>query len=670
MLNIWGKIALALCILVSVGLFSKAIVLRYRLLRLGRSEPRLDNVRLRLCNFVTKVFFQKSVLERPLPGLMHAFVFWGFLVFLIATMNHIGEGFSDGFSIFFGARFGNYYWGLVDLFAVLVLIGVLALAFRRYVLRPDCLTLPSIESAVVIALISTLMITHLLGEAFRMVAETREADTFRFAGALIERGLTRLELSDAAVDTGFTVCWWIHILSILFFLVYIPTSKHMHLIACPFNEFFVSLTPNGELATPDLEDETAESFGVAKINEFTWKDLLDLFSCIECGRCQDNCPAHLSDKPLSPKLLIEDLKHHLLEVGPRLLQEPAAAASDAEQTESAAPTMPGEIISDDTLWACTTCFACVEHCPIAIQQMSKIVDMRRYLVLMESRFPQEAVTVFKNIETNSNPWGIGWAQRADWANELGVKKISENPHAELLFWVGCSGAFDDRNKKVSQAIVKILKAAGVDFAILGAEEKCCGDSARRLGNEYLYQILARENVKTLNKYNVRKIVTTCPHGFNTLKNEYPQFGGNYEVVHHTQLITELIRNGRVKLTNGSSGCLVYHDSCYLGRYNDIYEEPREALEAVGYNITPLERQYRTSLCCGGGGGRMWLEETLGTRINEMRSQEIAETNAELVATACPFCLTMIEDGMKELGKGETVCTKDIAEIVAASLAEV
>ncbi len=300
--------------------------------------------------------------------------------------------------------------------------------------------------------------------------------------------------------------------------------------------------------------------------------------------------------------------------------------------------------------------------------MSKIVDMRRYLVLMESRFPQEAVTVFKNMETNSNPWGIGWAQRADWAKELGVKRISENPDAELLFWVGCSGAFDERNKKVSAALAKILRAAGIDFAILGEEEKCCGDSARRLGNEYLYQILAQENVETLNKYNVRKIVTTCPHGFNTLKNEYPKFGGNYEVVHHTQLITELIRDGRVKIANGSSASLVYHDSCYLGRYNDIYEEPREALKTVGYNITPLERQYRTSLCCGGGGGRMWLEETLGTRINEMRSKEIAETDVGLVATACPFCLTMIEDGMKELGKAETVCTKDIAEIVAERLA--
>jgi Fe-S oxidoreductase len=667
-LNTAGKITLALCILVSVGLVLKTIVLRYRLLRLGKSKPPLDQIGLRLRNFVTKVLFQKSVLERPLPGLMHALVFWGLLVFVIAAVNRVGEGFSAGFSIFFGARFGDYYWGLVDLFGVLVLIGILALGFRRYVLRPDCLKPSSTEFAAIIVLITALVFTYMLGEAFRMALDTTDADRFRFAGAFIARVLTRLELSDAALRAGYMVCWWTPILAVLFFTFHVPSSKHMHLIACPFNEFFASLKPKGELATLDLEDETAESFGVAKINEFTWKDLLDLHSCVECGRCQDNCPAHLSDKPLSPKLLIRDLKHHLLEVGPRLLQEPAGAASDAEQTEGAAPIMPGEVISDDTLWACTTCFACVEHCPIAIEQMSKIVDMRRYLVLMESRFPQEAVTVFKNIEANSNPWGIGWAQRADWAKELGLKKICENPDAELLFWVGCSGAFDERSKKVSAALVKILRAAGVDFAILGEEEKCCGDSARRLGNEYLYQILARENVETLNKYNVRNIVTTCPHGFNTLKNEYPKFGGNYEVVHHTQLITELIRNGRVKLTNGSSDCLVYHDSCYLGRYNDIYEEPREALKAVGYNITPLERQHRTSFCCGAGGGRMWLEENLGKRINEMRSQEIAETDVGLVATACPFCLTMIEDGMKELGKAETVCTKDIAEIVAERLA--
>jgi Fe-S oxidoreductase len=651
-LNIWGKSALVLCILVSVGLFLKAIVLRYRLLRLGKSEPRIDNIGLRLRNFVTQVFFQKSVLERPLPGLMHVFLFWGLLVFLIPAVNHAGEGFSDGFSIFFGARFGGYYWGLVDLSGVLVLLGILALAFRRYVLRPDCLTLTSTEFAMIIVLIVTLVSTYLLCQGFRMALETTDADRFRFVGAFIARGLTRLELSDAALRTGYMVFWWTPVVAVLLFMFHVPGSRHMHLIACPFNEFFVSLTPKGELATPDLEDEMAESFGVAKINEFTWKDLLDLFSCVECGRCQDHCPAHLSDKPLSPKLLIHDLKDHLFEVGPRLLQEPAGGASNAEQTEGAAPTMPGKVISDDTLWACTSCFACVEHCPIAIEQMPKIVDMRRYLVLMESRFPKEAVTVFKNIETNSNPWGIGWAQRPDWAKELGLKKISENPDAELLFWVGCSGAFDERNKKVSAALVEILRAAGIDFAILGEEEKCCGDSARRLGNEYLFQILAQENVETLNKYNVRKIVATCPHGFNTLKNEYPKFGGNYEVVHHTQLIAELIRNGRVKLKSGPSGSLVYHDSCYLGRYNDIYDEPREALKTVGYNMAPLERQYRTSFCCGAGGGRMWLEENLGKRINEMRSEEIAETDAGLVATACPFCLTMIEDGMKELGKAD------------------
>ena len=667
MLGIGGKIFLLLCMVASIWLFLRAVVFRYRLLRLGKSEPRLDRIGRRLLNFSLNVFFQKSVFERPLPGLMHALVFWGFLAFLLATINHVGEGLSEGFSIFFGARIGDYYWGLVELFALLVLIGILALAFRRYVLKPDCLTLPSTESAVIIVLITSLMATYLLGEAFRMAIEATEADRFRFAGAVLARGLARTGFSESVLNVGFVACWWIHILAILFFLVYIPNSKHMHLLACPFNEFFVSLSPKGGLTTLDLEDETAESFGVAKINEFTWKDLLDLYSCIECGRCQDNCPAHLTDKPLSPKDVIVDLKHHLLEVGPRLLQKPGEVSAETQQAEEAVPTVPGNVISGDTLWACTTCRACVEHCPICIEQMPKIVDMRRYLVLMESSFPPEAVTVFKNMETNSNPWGIGWAERGNWAKELGVKKIGENPDAEILLWVGCSGAFDERNKKVSTALVRIMNAAGIHFAILGEEEKCCGDSARRLGNEYLFQMLAQENVETLNKYKVKRIVATCPHGFNTLKNEYPRFGGNYEVVHHTQLIMQLIRAGRIKLKNGSSGALAYHDSCYLGRYNDIYDEPREALRTAGFNIAPLERQYRSSLCCGAGGGRMWLEETIGTRINEVRTKELAEQGVGLIATACPFCLTMIEDGLKELNKAESVRTRDLAEIVAEQL---
>jgi len=669
MLGIGGKIFLLLCIATSVGLFARAVIFRLRLLKLGRSEPRLDRIGERLRNFVLNVCFQKSLFERPFPGLMHALVFWGFAAFLLATITHVGEGFMEGFSIFFGARIGLYYWGFVDVFGVLVLIGILSLGFRRYVLRPDCLTLPSTESAVIIALITTLMVTYLLGEGFRMAIETLPADQFRFAGAFMAKGLARTGLSESGLNAGFLVCWWIHILAILFFLVYIPQSKHTHLLACPFNEFFLSLKPRGELTTLDLEDEEAESFGVAKIDEFTWKDLLDLYSCIECGRCQDNCPAHLSEKPLTPKGLIVDLQHHLLEVGPRLLKKAGEGSADAQEADDESLTVPSNVISDDTLWACTTCGACVEHCPICIEQMPKIIDMRRYLVLMESSFPSEAVAVFKNMETNSNPWGIGWAERADWAKELDVKKISDNPEAEILFWVGCSGAFDERNKKVSEALVKILKAAGVNFAILGEEEKCCGDSARRMGNEYLFQMMAQENVETLNKYNVKKIVATCPHGFNTLKNEYPRFGGNYEVVHHSQLIMDLIQSGKIKLKNGSSGALAYHDSCYLGRYNGVYDEPREALKAAGFDITPLERQYRTSLCCGAGGGRMWLEETIGTRVNEMRTQEIVDKGVELIGTACPFCLTMIEDGVKELDKAETVQTRDLAEIVADRLVE-
>ena len=666
MLSPLGKIIFAFVLAASVAYYVYAGIRLLRMLALGKPENRFDYPLLRLKKVVTNVFLQVATFRKPLVGLMHFMIVWAFIIFSINTINHFVSGFVDGFTLFFGTKLDAYYAAAADLFALLLLVGVLGLAFRRYILGPDCLTKPSPESAVVLISLGGVAVTYLLVNATEVALGYGHFPEYKFASSALARLMSGA--GDGTMHALFNVSWWssaiMHL--ILFALLVVPT-KHVHLVAGSFNTFFHRLYPRGQMTKLDLEDEEAETFGVSKIEEFTWKQLLDLYSCIECGRCQENCPAYNSDKPLNPRELIRDLKHHFFKVGPALLKQGTgaeAAETDGGETCSA---LIGDTIEEDVIWSCTTCAGCVEHCPVMIEHIDKLTDMRRYLVLMESRFPKEGVALFKNMETNSNPWGIGWAERAAWAEPLGVPLLSEKKETDVLYWVGCSGAYDDRNKKVSQAMVKILKAAGVDFAILGAEEKCCGDSARRLGNEYLFQILAGENIETLKKYKFNRIVVACPHGFNALKNEYPQFGGNYQVVHHTQFILDLVRTGTVKLRSNDCDTVAYHDSCYLGRHNGMYDEPRDVLRAAGHTVTPISRERAYSLCCGGGGGRMWLEENLGKRINEMRSQEIAETDVGLVATACPFCLTMIEDGMKELGKGDTVRARDIAEIVAERL---
>ncbi|MCK5009011.1 MAG: (Fe-S)-binding protein, partial [Deltaproteobacteria bacterium] len=435
-------------------------------------------------------------------------------------------------------------------------------------------------------------------------------------------------------------------------------------VSSTLNIFLRSTGPKGEL-TPITDFETAETYGVTTINEFTWKQLLDLDACTRCGRCQDQCPAYLSEKPLTPKKIIQDLKNHLKTEGAKLLGGNAQEGSDNELT----PIM-GSAVTADELWACTSCMACMEQCPVFVEQIPKVVDLRRYLVMMESSFPSEVAGVFKNLEVNSNPWGIGLASRGDWAKSMGVKILSETEEKDIdvLYYVGCSGSFDDRSKKVAVSFVKILQAAGVNFGILGAEEKCCGDSARRMGNEYLFQTLAQENIECMKKYGIKKIVTTCPHGYNIIKNEYPQFGGSYEVYHHSEFIARLIAEGKLKLKNSINQTITYHDSCYLGRYNAIYSEPRKVVSDIaGTKLVEMERSFERSFCCGAGGGRMWMEEHQGKRINHLRFEDAIKTKANMAATACPFCLTMLEDATKDKEKEESFKVRDLAELVLEAL---
>jgi Fe-S oxidoreductase len=447
---------------------------------------------------------------------------------------------------------------------------------------------------------------------------------------------------------------------ILLFLNFLPYSKHFHVVTSIPNVFFSKIGNDKFVPkTIDLEDEDAEQFGATDIEHLTWKQLLDGFSCTECGRCTVACPAANTGKKLSPREIIVSIRHRTEEKAPLILR-------GDKENELFEKSLVHNYVSDEELWACTTCGACVNECPVSIEHLDAIIDMRRNLVLMESNFPPELNTVFKNIETNFTPWAFNWQDRANWAEGMDIKTMAEDPECEYLFWVGCAGSFDARYQNVTKAIAKLLQIANINFRILGVEEKCNGDTARRLGNEYLAQMLIQENIETLNNYGVKKIITACPHCLNTIKNEYPLFGGKFEVVHHTELLTKLIEEGKIEIGKEVKEKIkvTYHDSCYLGRYNNIYNPPREILNKLGnFELVEMERSKDKGFCCGAGGGRMFLEEKEGERININRSKEAVETGARKIASACPFCMTMLNDGMKSLNKSEEIEIKDIAEII-------
>ncbi len=465
-----------------------------------------------------------------------------------------------------------------------------------------------------------------------------------------------------ALMLGWTF-WAVHIATLFFFLTYIPHSKHLHVFTAGPNIFFARLEPRGTLSKINFEDESQTSFGVSKLNEWSWKDLLDAYSCTACGRCNEFCPTATTDKPLKPMKLIQDLKVYAHDHGDTARKDP---------TDASIPPMISEEtgLSYDTVWACTTCAACVEACPVMIEHVDKIVDMRRSLVLMEGRMPPELQNTFTNWERQSNPWGMPSDSRDAWAQDLQVARLADKPDAEYLFYVGCAGSFNDRNKKISTAFVKILQKAGVNFAILGKEELCNGETARRAGNEYLAKTMIDANIDTLKRYNVKKILTTCPHCFNTLKNEYPEFGFRAESVrHHTDFINELVQSGRVQVQSKKDSVkIAFHDSCYLGRYNEVYEQPRQALRAIGgVEVIEMPRNRSKGLCCGAGGARMWMEETIGKRINIERVEEALGQKPDVIAAGCPFCQVMLEDGVTQKAPQNNVLVRDVAEIVAEQI---
>jgi Fe-S oxidoreductase len=636
----------------------KAKILLQLLRAVTKPGPnRLDNIPRRITGFIVDVIGQSNVRRKFAPGLAHTLIFWGFIVITVGTIEMMVEGVFHGVNLglLSPVLYGNYL-RIADVMAFGVLLGVTFGFYRRLILRPSYLKTTG-ESLAILGITGGLMISLFLMNAFRVAAfpESEINSFFVLSGPLAQTlGLPGMAAESAFA--GMEFFYWMHLLLVLGFLMYIPNSKHLHILAAAPNVFLRHLGVPKAMETTNLEDESATSFGIGKVSELNWKKTLDLYACTECGRCEEVCPADLTGKPLSPARLVHDFKMELfrqkdLVIGNKQEEIPALVREDNGLTF-------------DTFWACTSCRACEEACPVNIEQTNLIFETRKNLVLMESKFPPELQNVFRNLENNFTPWAFGHDTRADWCRDLNVKQMADHPTAEVLYYVGCAGSFDDRAKKVATAIVSLLKKANVDFAILGKEEKCNGDPARRAGNEYLAQMLIKENVETLNRYKPRKILTGCPHCFNTLKNEYPAFGAQYDVVHHTTFLSDLIKEGKLKPQKTENGEITFHDSCYLGRWNNVYEDPREILRAIPeLNVKEMPRNKNKGLCCGAGGARMFMEENIGKRINVERTEEALGTGAKVIASACPFCSTMLTDGVKSKEKQETVQIKDLAEIL-------
>lgn len=670
--NIEGEHWLYAFLIIALVIFGYGVYRRIQLWKLGQPENRWQDIGQGIKDVLVYGFGHKRILKDAYPGIMHFAIFWGFVFLFIATaiitlQTDFKLPIFQGWVYLF-VKFTS------NLFGLLALIGIVVAAFRRYVQRPNRLDNKP-DDAIMLLLLFVILFTGFLIEGARMAAEPDPWSSWGFVGQGLASVLQAM-FNESQLLAFHRFLWWFHLILAMGFVAYFPYSKLFHIFLGPANQFMRKRGPIGIPEVIDFEDESIETYGKSQLREFSWKTLFNTDVCLRCGRCQDNCPAYLSGKHLSPKRVIQDMRVLMEETGAALKEakKKAAAVQGAEQETAAegaeewsGRALIGEVIPEDDLWACTTCRSCEQQCPVFIEHVDKTIDMRRNLVLMESRFPSEAQLAFKNMENNGNPWGIGWSTRADFLTGLGVKTYEENPEAEILYWPGCSGAFDARNQKVSAALVKLLQAAKVNFAILGNEEKCCGDSARKLGNEYLFYSLATENIEVMKGYGVKKILTQCPHCFNLLKNEYPQFGGEFEVVHHTEYLKELLNSGKLKLTKGHGKTVTYHDSCYLGRYNEIYEQPRELLKAVGLDIKEMAHTREKSFCCGAGGGRMWLEEHEGERINVMRTNEALALSPDLIGTACPFCLTMINDGIAEKEAGDKVKALDIAEILEQAL---
>lgn len=655
-----GQIIIAAILLVSFVLFFRALWSKVRLIFIGKPEYRLDKLGTRFRNFFAWVFGQTSVVREPLPGFVHAFIFWGFLAVVPANFVYMFAGVFPDFYIPFVTDMG-WYALIFDIFVVIVLVATLIAAFRRIVLRPPGPT-GGFGPYFILFLIGGLMFTDLVNEGW-LISSGIETEL----AAWMPAGMAAAYIYNATGIANniigewiYLVSWWSHLIMLLVFMVYIPMSKHLHLILCPFNEFFSDLTPKGQLCDCDILDEGKSHFGATRMDEFPWPHLMDLWACVECGRCQDYCPAFNTDKPLSPKEVIHGLQSVLWNDRKRLLKLKGKYEGGIESLVG-----KDEALSYDAIWSCTSCGACIEHCPLSIEHIDKIVALRRAMVLNEGKLPNEVNSTMKGVERQGNPWNYPRAERMDWAEGMEVPVFAEKKNAEYLLWVGCMGSYDDRSTRISRATIRLLDKAGIDYAVLGEEENCCAESYRRIGNEDLYKEMARENIEKFREYGLKKMIIMCPHGYNTFKNEYPDLGYEFdEIIYHGDFILQLIKDGKLTPEKAAPGRYVFHDSCYLGRFNDIYDTPRELIKTVpGAQLAEMEKNLNRSFCCGAGGGRMWMEEDLGKRINVERVEQALETDPDYLITGCTFCMNMFADALGEKGAADSVEIKDLAEII-------
>jgi Fe-S oxidoreductase/nitrate reductase gamma subunit len=709
--EIFGNIQLGWIIyiiaVIVVAIMVYAFIRRYRMWHLGKPDERLKGS----LTERWKSFLQAAVIDgiihrkfvaafenlghrsarlmdfKPkelLPGFAHFLIAIGCILLLIGTAMDVVSHYVYDF-IKDGVYFAHSLFS--DIGGLMALIGVILVFIRRYIQKPERLDNRAEDLMALLAII-LIIFTGFIVEGFRIAATEmpNHPDWSRWSigGFLVAKALINIDNNSLLVLHR--VWWWLHSILTFAALLYIALNfnRLWHIIISPLNVFWRNLGPRGAMVPIDMEK--CESFGVSKVEDFSWKNLLDLDACTRCGRCADSCPAKISGKPLSPKKVLQDLKGNLLEKAPALLAARAAAFKGAKtpaqaqnETPSAAPTVPvpeeapaepmiGGVIETEAIWNCTTCFACQEVCPVSAEPMLKIGEMRRNLVLEQACIPETAEGALRSIEDRGHPWRGTLQTRTGWFEGMGIKPMSEDRNVDVLYWVGCTEALEDRSIKVAQATAKLFKIAGVKFGVLGSQESCCGDPARRLGNEYLYQCQAQKNIETLKQYNVKKIVTGCAHCFNNLKHEYPQFGGNFEVIHHSDFILQLLNEGKLKISKGPRGLVTYHDACYLGRYNNVYEAPRKILNYVpDITLVEMERNRERSFCCGAGGGHMWLEEQkVGERINVMRTEQAMSAKAGIVATACPYCLQMFQDGIKTKAVEDTLKVMDISEILAES----